>query len=371
MTDIDSRISQANGRLKFARVGVSLERRGNRLCLRATFPPKPGSRQTRKHRQRLYLGCHASTPGLKEAELEARKIGALLDCKEFSWEPYLKIPAGNSSECASVVARFKEVYFHERRNRDKYKVETTWKTDYESVFKNLPPLSELTPELLREVIEKSEPGSKTRKRYCMALSYLARFAGVELETKRLSGNYGLKSLTPRDIPSDKLIAEWFFKIESEPWQWFYGMMAVYGLRNHEVFHLDLEQLREKNRILTVTAGKTGYRRVWPCYPEWVDHFDLLNIKIPQIKMERSNSEIGNTATHHFGKFLPFRLYDLRHAWAVRTLNFGLDITLAAQQMGHSIEVHSKTYHRWISDQHHQRAFDIIMQRSDRPLPPKI
>ncbi|WP_293305248.1 hypothetical protein [Microcoleus sp. PH2017_22_RUC_O_B] len=33
-----ARLNQANGRLKAARVGVRIEERGDRLCLRATLP---------------------------------------------------------------------------------------------------------------------------------------------------------------------------------------------------------------------------------------------------------------------------------------------------------------------------------------------
>ncbi|MDX1978257.1 MAG: hypothetical protein SFT94_11355, partial [Pseudanabaenaceae cyanobacterium bins.68] len=50
----------------------------------------------------------------------------------------------------------------------------------------------------------------------------------------------LASLSPRDIPSDEAIAEWFGKIKNPAWRWAYGMFAIYGLRNHEIFHLELE-----------------------------------------------------------------------------------------------------------------------------------
>ncbi len=46
-------------------------------------------------------------------------------------------------------------------------------------------------------------------------------------------------------------------------------------------------------------------------------------------------------------------------WAIRTLELGLDQTLAAQQMGHSREIHDKIYHRWIDQSVHQRAFEFL------------
>jgi hypothetical protein len=47
--EVDARIVQANGRLKSARVGISIEQAGNRLV----------------------------------TKVEARRVGALLDCKQF------------------------------------------------------------------------------------------------------------------------------------------------------------------------------------------------------------------------------------------------------------------------------------------------
>ena len=88
--DIQGRLNQANGRLQAARVGVSIEAKGNRLYLRATFPPKPDSQQKKAFQQRLALGVHFNPAGVSLAEQEARKVGALLDCREFSWQPYLR-----------------------------------------------------------------------------------------------------------------------------------------------------------------------------------------------------------------------------------------------------------------------------------------
>ena len=42
-----------------------------------------------------------------------------------------------------------------------------------------------------------------------------------------------------------------------------------------------------------------------------------------------------------------QLYDLRHAWAIRSINKNLNASMAAKCMGHDIAVHHRTYHRWI------------------------
>ena len=85
---IEGKISQANGRLKIAKVGVSIILKGDRLYLQATFPPKQNSTKTKPHQQKLSLGVNANVAGLSFAESEARKIGALLDLNQFSWEPF-------------------------------------------------------------------------------------------------------------------------------------------------------------------------------------------------------------------------------------------------------------------------------------------
>lgn len=138
-------------------------------------------------------------------------------------------------------------------------------------------VEQLDCELLLSTILKTSPDTRIRKRYCLALNALAKFAGLELDAKHLVGSYGPKQLSPRDLPDDETICQWFFNIKDPAWRWAYGAIAT----------------------------------------------------------------------------------------------FGLDVSLAAAQQGHSLKVHTELYHRWISDRHHQRAFDLLMMRGDRPKAPLI
>lgn len=366
--EIQGKLNQANGRLRAAKVGVIIEAKGDRLYLRATFPPKPDTQKTKPFQQRLALGFHANPTGIKQAELEARKVGAMLDCKEFSWQPYLKHELHKSKQLVSDwVAKFEQDYFEHRARTPK--TETTWKKDYWLVLKQLPSDQELTAQLLTEAILSTTPDSKSRKRYCMVLQAIANFAGIEYNAKPMAGSYSPKRVSPRDLPEDRLIAEWFAHIRNDSWRWVYGIIATFGLRPHEVFHLDTKELEAGAYILSVLDGKTGARRVWACYPEWVDSFGLRSPSIPEVT-GKDNSSLGERCTQYFRRAgLPFHLYDLRHCWAIRTLEFGLDVSLAAQQMGHSVQVHTDLYHHWISDRYHQRAFETLMMRSDRPRAP--
>ncbi|NET31045.1 MAG: site-specific integrase [Cyanothece sp. SIO1E1] len=359
---IEGRVAQANGRLKAARVGVSIEVKGDRLYLRATFPPKPSSPKQHAYQQRLALGYRLTPAGLKRAEQEARKIGVFLNCGEFSWEPYLRQKLGTES-VGDWISRFEEAYFTRRAKTPQS--ETTWRYDYLKVFSKLPADQPLTIKMLRDAIIATEPDTRTRKRFVDVSSRLAKFAGLDADFKELKGNYSPQKVNPRNLPSDRLIAEWREKIPNPEWQYAYGLIATYGLRPHEVFYSDLARFP----IIEVD-GKTGKRLVYPFYPEWCDIWNLAQGTLPVVS-GKTNSDLGSRVTHAFSRYeVTFNPYDLRHAWAVRSLEFGLDISLAAQQMGHSVKVHSEIYHAWISEDVHQRAYEALINRPNRPYPPQ-
>jgi integrase len=363
MTDIERRLSLANGRLRAAKVGVIIQARGGKLYLQATLPPKPTSLKKEPYQQRIALGTNVNGSGISYAEAEARKIGALLGCKQFDWHPYLAIASTNTT-IATLLAEFEKDYFTRRQRNPKS--QTTWDKDYLAVISRLPQAQELTSEVIVGAIALTAPDSRQRKRFCMVLSAFAKFANLAIDIKRYAGSYNPRRAKPRDLPDDLLIQTWFEQIPDPAWQWFYGMLATYGLRPHEAFYIDFDLYP----IATVSEGKTGARRIWACYPEWASKWNLQSALKPHVNA-KNNSELGAKAGRYFKRIgLPFHLYDLRHSWAVRTLEFGLDLSLAAQQMGHSVQVHSDLYHAWISDTHHQKAYDAIMQRGDRPKPPK-
>ena len=370
MGGITQRIKEANGRLKANCFGVTIEQIGNKLFLRATLPPKPKSSETNPTQQRISISA-ANVEGVRLAESEAKKLSIKLDSRRFDWGDYLNLDEPKKPQSiADWIESFEKDYF-DRRERT-FKTETTWNVEYHTVFKKLPNSELLEIETLKQAILATKPDTRTRKRFCMTLGLLAKFAGVDVDFSNYSGNYSPKSRKPRDLPKDKLISEWFVNIDNHKWRWVFGMLATYGLRNHEVFFLDLEELRAGNKVISVLEGKTGFRQVWPFHPEWFDEFDLASVKIPEIDLNRNNSAIGGTVSQHFrrNQELPFKVYDLRHCYAVRTLDYGIDVSLAARQMGHSLAVHSSIYHTWINAQYHQRAFDLAMKKSDRPQPPK-
>ncbi len=148
------------------------------------------------------------------------------------------------------VKKFEKFYFQTRQRN--YQTETTWKIDYLRVFSKLPQQEALSEEMILKAVTGTKPDTKTRKRTCMALSSLAKFAEIDINLKSYVGRYSPKKVVPRDLPTDTIVAQHFYQIEDEAWRWVYGMLATYGLRNHEVFRLD--QKRDRSWRLYSQCG---------------------------------------------------------------------------------------------------------------------
>ncbi len=171
--DISGKLAQVNGRLRSGRVGVTVEQNGSKLRLRATLPPKPGSKKERPFQQRIATGLPANLAGLRAAEKEARLVGAQLAAGEFAWNRYQK--NGVSSEqkpCADWVAEFKKYYLANGG------IDPTWRMDYHKIYKHLPPESPLTVEVLKALVLRTKPNTKTRVRACTAARKLGQWVTV-------------------------------------------------------------------------------------------------------------------------------------------------------------------------------------------------
>jgi integrase len=68
--------------------------------------------------------------------------------------------------------------------------------------------------------------------------------------------------------------------------------------------------------------------------------------------------------------VPFSPYNLRHAYAIRaSVVFKFPVAVAAAMMGHSPDVHWRTYNRWINQEQHQRIYDELVHQENRPQAP--
>lgn len=224
-------IDQLNARLKAANLGVRVYQRGDRLSLRAMLPPRPGSAKTVTSQQLISLNVYANPAGFKRAEAEAHRVGTLLAIGKFDWSEFLKTDEPDSTPTKTWIERLEEQYFSERARTAK--TEGTWRKEYYAILAKLPQERSPTAELLVDLICTTKPDTRTRQRACYAASALAGVAGIELDISRLIGNYSPRHPSPRDLPSDQQIVEWRERIPNSSWQ-SYGVMATYGLRNHEI-----------------------------------------------------------------------------------------------------------------------------------------
>ncbi|MEG4915775.1 site-specific recombinase [Microcoleus sp. B7-D4] len=344
------KINQANGRLKAAKTGVTILQRGDRLYLRAVLPPRPGSGKLSPCQQQIALGIHANIAGISLAEKEARKVGYLRDARKFDWADY----GGGRNKSSEMIADWLTKFEQSKRGAV---CSTTWKTDYLQPFNQLPADEPIAPEVLLSAIAKTKPNTRQRRRFCLAFRQLAQFADIEFDLGDLLGNYSPSKVQPRNLPTDDEIEACFDRIENPQWQWVYGVLAAYGLRDHEAFYLDLS----KFPIGQVLEGKTGYRQCWPLRPEWAERWDLKNIKRPPVTGD-CHADFGDRVCKFFARSpADFCAYDLRHAWAIRAMSFGLDVALAAKQMGHSLTTHTQTYHLALNEREQQRAYDHLLR----------
>jgi integrase len=367
--EIDKRINQANGRLKAALIKVAIERRGGTLSLRATLPGKEVG--CKPHRQKISLGVKATPAGLQFAERRARELANDLDAGRFVWADWLGQDDFDSESrvlVAEWVERYEADYWNRRDRNDQS--QTTWDKDYQTTFNKLPLKEPLSPGLLLSVIEKTPADSRNRKRTVQVLGRLAKFAGLSVEFGHLVGAYSARRVNPRSLPTDRLIVEVRDGLQHQGWQWVLGMIACYGLRPHEVFLADLSEFPV---VIVPDTNKTKTERfVYPLFPEWAEEWKLDRKKLPNIQQVEalSNAKLGTKVSGEFyDRKLPFRPYDLRHCYARRCFEFSLPPDLAAGLMGHSIQVHIQTYRAWIDRGTYRRAYDALINRSERPLPP--
>ena len=267
---------------------------------------------------------------------------------------------------SSLVREFREDYFNVRGETPAKLA--TYQTSYQGIFDKLPKNRILTEKILRELILSKKADSKQRRRFTLACAKIADFAGLEHSLRRLVGSYSPKAVSPRDIPDDATIAYYYSTIPNPDWQYVYGLMATYGMRNCEVFLMDLRHFPE----IEISACKRGEARfVSPLYPEWVEQFDLKNGKLPDCS-GKHNGELGSRVTHAFKRYkIPFSPYNLRHAWARRSLEFGMDRKTASVMMGHDEMIHSKIYQRWLDGDVYRNAYQKVISDPRRPIAPKM
>ncbi len=368
------RLEEVKARLKASKCKVGISVRGGAIQLQATLPPKPDSDKVKPYQQLISLSIPANLDGLKTAEEEANELGKLLARKQFEWnEKYLgsKIEVVAIPTIRELLDKFKDEYFksHVRnekteRRMDKYRIA---RINRHCDITKLP-----TSENFISFINAVETDG-AKEGLIIAIKTL-------ISTFKLGIDISSVNFTPtrqkREIPDDKLIEQSFCLFEKkalnrkkqpknelkDTWRlksWLYGMMAVFGLRPHELLtypNIDwwLSPKNTDNTWKVHSSCKTGERESFPLNYQWIELFELKNeqrlLELKELCSKIINSEDMDYAVQNIAQCfkrvgVPFKPYNLRHAWAIRAHMMGIPIKAAATSLGHSTEIHSKTYHR--------------------------
>jgi len=384
--DENQKLLDINQDLQSKGINLRIEKRGKVLNIRGSLPDKKSKNLSKV--QRISLKLPFDINGLEEAKKAIELIDFQLRKSQFCWSHWIKEKSitsigSNNLDVGDEIEGFKNQFFSDTsKSKSSAGMISTWQSAYKPYMNRLRGVSnksnlKIGNELLLEILLSYKKNSRSRQQCGIALSALAKHLNLELPEnwKQLQSGYGINESNFRKLPSDEEIIKSFHLIPNQKWRFVFGLMATYGLRNHEVFFSDLSCLKnDGDRILRVFPNtKTGEHQVWPFHPEWVNLFNLDQITdttdlLPSIKTDLQKTtlqHIGRRVSEQFRRYkISFTPYDLRHAWAVRTILIGLPNTVAAKMMGHSVSIHTKTYHHWITRRDQQLAVDSALSRGN-------
>ena len=230
------------------------------------------------------MGIYANPDGLAEAERQAQSLGVLLATDTFDWLDYGQ---GVGSTCEDWIERYRQHLYENKLTGDKAYI---WRKSYWNIaFKWLPMSHPLNKDAVVLALQKHKPTSAMRFRAYSIFRQFTKWCGLDIDLTPFKGSYSAsKPLKDREIPDDHLIEQEFKKLRLPHWQWVYGMMASYGLRNHECWHSQ-DRYREDGVLVIVVDSdtKTGSREVRPLHPHWPDQWHLDDGYPPEITA-RSN-----------------------------------------------------------------------------------
>ena len=204
------------------------------------------------------------------------------------------------------------------------------------------------------------PDTAQARYVTVELRHFAKFcglSGVDEYLKPYQDTYSpRKPQNERIIPSDEEIEALLPKIINPKWRYVFGMMAAFGLRNHEVWNIHLKYRTKQGKTFTVCAvtdGKTGAREVYSMQSRWVDLFNLDEQRLPQLAV--SQIRHGEKTARAFLRQCDltdshplWRPYSLRHAYAIRCISNGVPDAISSEWMGHSRAAFHDIYSKWIS-----------------------
>jgi integrase len=398
---LETELKAVNARLKAARVNVSVRKSGNALQLRTTLPIKPGDIDKKGIGTKQYdisLGIPFNFDGLNTAEEEAYELGKLIARKQFQWtEKYLGKIRNKviTKTIGDLLAEFEKNYFQTRKRT--LKSENTFNSYRYIAQTHLPKDKPAINTSFIEAVQSCNSSDSVKNELIKVIRVFCKCSGLEVPELK---NLKIKSTATRrrDLPTDAEIEQEYLKFETyalnrpsklltredrnnwKLWRWVYGMLATYGLRPREIFvNPDLDWwLSSDNTMNTWRVNeecKTGEREALPLYPRWVETFNLktdmeaIALLKAKIKDKITSKQI-NAARHGTDRWfrfvdIPFQPYDLRHAWAIRAHLMGIPIKAAADNLGHSVNMHTSIYQKWFSLENRKVAIEEAIKKKSK------
>lgn len=309
-----------------------------RLFLQGTLPLKDGS--PGRKQQRIALGIDDTAQNRRIAEKRLKLLERELAKGTFSWADWTDVKQGISWRKAIDLLYRKKV-INGRTSQ------ATWDVRIMGYLRKADLAQPVTTSGLQEFITRYDRSQAAYKDVFYLCKTIAQLSGVvfpDIGTPL----YGAKGRT-LDVPDDSEIIHWVLNA-GQPYQWAFGCIATYGLRPHELTGSTFDG----TRLVVPDETKTGYRVVIPLHADWVAAFDLLNVQpLPaSVRYEPRPDELSQWLNkRRLAMKVKWTTRSLRNAYAGRLWRLGgseLDVFTAARLMGHSPEMHTRTYRAFIS-----------------------
>ena len=283
--------------------------------------------------QRIPTGLNDTHLDHKVAEKRRALLQKQIDQEVFDWNDWIDRDLKTVKWRDAINALYKKRVINGRTS------EKTWEINFMGRLRQAPMTKEVTSKSIIQFINKWSRDTCSYKETFYLLKDMCQLVNVPFPELPVP-TYTTGQI--KEVPSDDEIVQ-AISVLTGPLQWHLATMATYGLRNHET--LQCQFLNDSNRLQVEEKTKTGFRIVIPLHPEWVDLFDLRNIR------KRDSRGLSQWLFNERKKAgISWKPYALRHSFAGRLWSVGgsrLDIYTAARLLGHSVQIHTKTYRQFI------------------------
>lgn len=330
---------------------ASINALNGRLYLLARVPRRdgsPGLQQTR-----IALRMDDTPVNRRTAAQQLKVLERQLAQNAFDWS-YWRDDAPGAITWREAIARLYRARVVLGRTG-----ESTWQVNYMGRLRQVNPASACTTESMARALERYDRSTCSYKELFYLLRHVARLTEVPFPEVPVP-TYSNAELVA--VPTDEEIISWV-EAAPDPARWYWGMMAAYGLRPHEI---ETAQLIERDYCQVADNTKTGFRTVVPLHREWVERFRLherrLRHRLAQTERSDAVSKWLNKELRK--QKLPWRPYALRHAYAARLWREGgarLDLYTAARLMGHTAMQHARTYRAHIQPYQVAEAAERLLE----------